>query len=407
MGSCDFKYIDHLQFYLSEKNKDMSTEELINNLLYEEESTTLDFKSEQYKFVKAQDRDKSELLKDILAFVNSWRRTDAYILIGVAEVKGGKSLIKGIDDDLDDAQLQQFVQSKINAPIHFSYQTIEQEGKKIGVITIPVQTRPIYLKKNFANLVANTVYVRRGSSTTIALPDEIAKMGSSDTKEIKKSPKLNTFIVSGEHDEKQLNCIEQTIILAKIPKGNDFPKYGDHEYPHLMSSSFFNKNNSKYYSEFSEYFRQMNSFFALRIGIKNDGNLVARDVKAYIDFQGLPKGSLIFHERDTPERPNTVSEISILRSLDYSNNLNRNYVLEIKEIPNGYRAIFNFGKLQPKDTKICLEHLCLKITDSCQPSVNVTIFSDDLESPDKSILKINVCTEEKEFSINQIMQLSE
>lgn len=55
----------------------MSTEELINSLLYEEESTTLDFKSEQYKFVKAQDWEKAELLKDILAFANAWRRSDA------------------------------------------------------------------------------------------------------------------------------------------------------------------------------------------------------------------------------------------------------------------------------------------------------------------------------------------
>ena len=32
--------------------------------------------------------DKSDLLKDVLAFVNSWRRTTAYVLIGVREVKG-------------------------------------------------------------------------------------------------------------------------------------------------------------------------------------------------------------------------------------------------------------------------------------------------------------------------------
>ena len=109
----------------------MSTESLINSLLYEEESTTLDFKSEQYKFVKAQDWEKAELLKDIVAFSNAWRRSDAYIVIGVKELKGGRSLIEGISEDLDDAQLQQFIQSKINKPIHFSYLTTEMEGKKI------------------------------------------------------------------------------------------------------------------------------------------------------------------------------------------------------------------------------------------------------------------------------------
>lgn len=66
---------------------------LIDELIYEEESATLDFKSKQYLFDGANDYEKSELLKDILAFANAWRRTDAYILIGIEEVKGEKSNI--------------------------------------------------------------------------------------------------------------------------------------------------------------------------------------------------------------------------------------------------------------------------------------------------------------------------
>jgi len=45
-------------------------------------------------------------LKDILAFANAWRRTDAYILIGVKENKGGRAEIVGIHEDIDDAQLR-------------------------------------------------------------------------------------------------------------------------------------------------------------------------------------------------------------------------------------------------------------------------------------------------------------
>lgn len=56
---------------------------LFDRLLYEEESPTLDFKQGQYRFVAATDLEKSELLKDILGFANAWRRSEAYILIGV------------------------------------------------------------------------------------------------------------------------------------------------------------------------------------------------------------------------------------------------------------------------------------------------------------------------------------
>src|SRR5579864_5379397 len=61
---------------------------LFERLLYEEESTTLDFKKEQYRFAKATEYEKSELLKDILGFANAWRRSEAYILIGVEEMRG-------------------------------------------------------------------------------------------------------------------------------------------------------------------------------------------------------------------------------------------------------------------------------------------------------------------------------
>ena len=47
---------------------------LFEVLLYQNESETLDFKEDQYAFDGATDIQKSELLKDILAFANSWRR---------------------------------------------------------------------------------------------------------------------------------------------------------------------------------------------------------------------------------------------------------------------------------------------------------------------------------------------
>lgn len=70
--------------------------ELFDRLLYEEESTTLDFKREQYRFCKATDDEKSELLKDVLGFANAWRRSEAYILIGVEDVRGGRGNLVGI-----------------------------------------------------------------------------------------------------------------------------------------------------------------------------------------------------------------------------------------------------------------------------------------------------------------------
>ena len=44
---------------------------LMEELLNEDESATLDFKRDQYPFDNATDEQKGELLKDILAFANA------------------------------------------------------------------------------------------------------------------------------------------------------------------------------------------------------------------------------------------------------------------------------------------------------------------------------------------------
>lgn len=154
------------------------TDGLFEALLQEEESSSLDFKRDQYPFIGASDDDKGELLKDILAFANSWRRSTAYILIGVDEVKGGRGVVHGVSQHLADNDLQQFVNSKANRTVTFSYAAFPFEGKQVGIITIPKQERPVFLNKDFGKLKKQVVYVRQSSSTAPASPDEIARMGA-------------------------------------------------------------------------------------------------------------------------------------------------------------------------------------------------------------------------------------
>src|SRR5436309_2516424 len=133
---------------------------LIEELLWQGESEQLDFKEGQYRFYEASDSEKGELLKDILAFANAWRQGAAYILIGVREVKGGRSEVVGVSQQLEDNDLQQFVNSKTQKPVHFSYIAVPFEGVQIGVVLIPKQPRPLYLNQSLGSLRANTVYIR-------------------------------------------------------------------------------------------------------------------------------------------------------------------------------------------------------------------------------------------------------
>ena len=200
-------------------------DELIENLLYGEEGVDLDFKRDQYKFVKASDEEKGEMLKDIIAFANSWRRSDAFILIGVKEIKGARSEVIGINDKLDDAQIQQFVNGKTQRPITFSYRNLDFEGKCIGVIHIPNQNRPFYLKNDYGKLKKEKVYIKRGSSTDIAKLEEVAHMGTSSFMTEDKCPILKLFFANKENRLLLQDVQSVFSLVLETPPKKDIPDY--------------------------------------------------------------------------------------------------------------------------------------------------------------------------------------
>lgn len=163
---------------------------LIEQLLNEEESSLLDFKKEQYlidfsglSYTKEQKEEKrSEFIKDILAFANATfaEKKDAYILIGVQEIRGGRSIPNGISKHFDDATLHQIVNSKTRNRIKFSYKAFSFEGVQLGIIQIPVQEQFTFLSSNYGKLKGNVVYIRDGSSTDEVRPDEIAQRAKNE-----------------------------------------------------------------------------------------------------------------------------------------------------------------------------------------------------------------------------------
>jgi len=254
--------------------------QLIESLLYEEEGVELDLKEEQYKFIKAIDDDKCELLKDVLAFANAWRRSDAFILVGVKDVKGGRSLIVGITDLLDDASIQQFINTKTNRPIIFSYQNLSFEGKKIAVIHIPIQQRPIYLKKDFGKLKSDTVYLRRGSSTAIADIDEISKMGTSPHIEVGK-PELDVFFANPSTRTRLSNRQSIKSLVLEIPPKSSIPDYSS-ENNDSYGIGISPSTNYSYYKELAHFTKITKLVSPLFIAVGNTGSLTAQDVRIEI-----------------------------------------------------------------------------------------------------------------------------
>jgi hypothetical protein len=379
---------------------------LIENLLYGEEGVDLDFKRDQYKFLKASDDEKGELLKDILSFANSWRRSDAFILIGIEEVKGGRSNVYGISDKFDDAQIQQFVNSKTNRPITFSYQNIDFEGKCIGIFHIPVQIRPIYLKKDFGKLKKETVYIKRGSSTEIAKLDEIAKMGNSLYQIEQSQPVLEVFFANLEERVLLSNIYQISSLNLKTPKKKDIPDYElpSSERPDLMSFTLERANYS-YYRKLADFIKQHYLYTPVNFAIKNTGPSVAKDVR--IEFKISDKNNVIkaIDKGDLLSAPK-ASYSSFNSPLFYpKSSVNSTEYLNVKRISDYWLIEAGVKKVQPKSVTWLENTLFLGAIKSLGFPIETTMYSDDLPEPSVKNLIVKVNSEERDATLEDIKEL--
>lgn len=372
---------------------------LIDSLLYGEEGVDLDFKLEQYKFIKGTDDEKGELLKDILAFANSWRRSDAFILIGVKEIKGGKSEVVGITEKLDDAQIQQFVKSKIQKPLAFSYQNDNFEGKCIGIIHIPVQERPFFLKINFGKLKKGGVYIRRGSSTDIADPDEIAEMGKSTIFKNLDLPILEVFFADKKNRIILPDSSPIRSLVLNTPRIEDIPDYNfksDHKF-------YFEKPNHRYYRELTNFMIFYKLLTPINFAIKNIGAAVARDVRLEIKIKDYNNIIKALDENIMPSVPEssffphgfTYPELDKEIPCD----------LTVKKIADYFLVEASVEKVQPKNIAWLKSRLFLGAIRSNEFFLETSIYSDDLPNPIIKNLSIKIESESKSVDLGAIQEL--
>ncbi|WP_047414168.1 helix-turn-helix domain-containing protein [Cellulophaga sp. Hel_I_12] len=148
-------------------------QEVINILLYNSESPTLDFKKEDYRLGKH--LKKNDILKDLMALANHPSNEDKYIFVGVKESNGMASEFFNINDPLDDANYQEFIKENIEPELQFEYRNFEYNGKLIGYLKIfDNSARPYLFKKDVKKPGTNEIEYRRG--------DGFIRVGSSTNK---------------------------------------------------------------------------------------------------------------------------------------------------------------------------------------------------------------------------------
>ena len=359
---------------------------LMEHLLYEEESVELDFKGEQYGFIKADNESKSELLKDIIAFVNAWRRSTAYILIGVEEIKGSRSKVVGISTSLDDAALQQFVNSKTQRPVEFSYQPFHFEGADIGIIEIPVQERPIYLNKDFGKLKKETVYLRRGSATAIATPDEVARMGRSNILEGSEGPvdlRLEWADIDIKRDLSSTCSVYSMNLYPRLPDNT----FDEPERPGPFGITLPDIHANRRYSQQLISFTFNSEFFtSLGLSINNDSGAVARRLR----FAGsIVKSPGIEIRGWLPSAPSR----SLYGALPIE--VMPEVPIRLKEYGDRWDVIIDFGDIRPHERAYTTGVIQVGSRESKVARLEGKILGDNIPVPIACALEIHFETEQR------------
>ncbi|MDB5293082.1 MAG: hypothetical protein JWL69_4323 [Phycisphaerales bacterium] len=359
---------------------------LVEELLYGSEGVDLDFKRDQYHFEGASDLDKAELLKDVLAFANAFRRSDAFILVGVEEGSGGRANVVGVAHHLKDADLQQFVNTKTNRNIVFSYHAIEVEGKQIGMIRIQEQQRPIFLKKDFGHdpvrnrhrLGTNVVYFRVGSSTKEATPEDIARMGSHSARQPVYDVELQ---FANFRDKTVTGNILKTAHAFLFYDGEMYDyttrRHSDSRFGMAVALPQMDPDNRDFWREAYNYITHWNTLAEVGFCIANRGDTTIDDVTVEMVFATDDRFVLVA-EGDMPPRPKPRLGLYHFHTPNFSV---RKPAIRVEKRGDKHVVTLWFGKIQAGQRQFLPDALYIGNPLERQVIIDAVIRADQFPSP--------------------------
>ena len=344
----------------------MIDEKSINELCLKGESLTLDYKTEQYKFSGTKN-EKSELLKDVLSFANAWREDNAYILIGVSEVNGQGEIV-GIPstDIIDDAKIQQFINSKTNKHIPFSSYTVSCKKGLVQVIDFEkcANERPFYSIKDYGTVKKEVVKIRRGTSTDEAKPDEIVKM--TEAKIAKKQPMLEAYISPASNSDYSKD--EITLHMLDVDFENQHVESRRNDPVMNIINIYANISSRDKQDWIAECFR----ICSVNLKLKNLSDVQAKDLRISTDIsnESVNISKLEYY----PSKPQSGP---VLANVPFHNYLNRDVCIHPQDI-------------------YCEEKLFyLRPEDSGTADLTVTIHGQNISKPLVFKFKLNFLIEKR------------
>jgi hypothetical protein len=146
---------------------------LIKNLLAHNDESSFYDKKRQLNLHSREG--KAKFLKHICALSNSNPTNNSYIVVGVEDQDNE---IVG-DDFFDDSRIQNLVNAFLENPPKIQYENVPfpnlPKDKVIGLVTIKPKSKISYFKKGIHTIIANSVFIRRGSNSVPIEEREVEK----------------------------------------------------------------------------------------------------------------------------------------------------------------------------------------------------------------------------------------
>lgn len=356
------------------------SDEILNKLRYRSEGDDLDFKQAQYHFIDGNDITKSEMLKDILAMANAWREGTGYIVLGFKDQRPHPAEVTGITGHIDDAQLQQFVNSKVKPKLTLRYEEHLYDGKTVGLISVPKQKRPFFIGNAYGKLKSNVVYVRRGSSTDEAEPTEAIAMASDDA----------------GRGEMKVDLLVQTLDNADLPDSfaHDYlrftERFPDYEKPRTRSSPFdidagisIWHDNRNFWREAGEFVRIECAMIRMQFVLRNRSQVQLSNAKLEVMVDPLDGQKVMIHKgSNLPKQPrNQWSHFH----QNFSNIMRqRDPMLEVDDSGVAPQCSVRFGTLLPGEQGRSTDSLALIPCDPGKLRLRFRILAAELAVPIES-----------------------
>lgn len=371
-------------------------EATLRGLLYRAESVDLDFKREQYR-LSGSDAEKSELVKDVLAMANAWRESTGYILLGVAENKPDLPTVVGITELHDDAHFQQLVNSKVHPKISFAYEVCKLDGLLVGIISVPKQKRPFFLPKRFGNVDADTVYLRRGSSTAVAKPDEIARMGQAEGEQ-RDAPRISLTLLDSKGED--VTQSPRSLALLNFGDVNQLPDYQE---PSVFSIG--NPTNHDFWRDAAHYLADKLGWMVVAIRVKNESRMSLTHCKLELTVKAADEVFLPVRDADDlAKKPR--HGLRIPASLF---DFHRQHDLSVSDAtPRDPAAcMYRIEKLLAGDTVTSLGKVALTASESGVLMVNGRFFAHELEAPISLDVQVATIVEHRAGTIGVLRKIFE